>query len=366
VGDSGTGTLNVTGGSVSCQFFSAGFFAGATGTVTVSGVGSSLTNSGTDFRVGLFGTGTLNITAGGTVSTGRAAIAQRSGSNGAVTVAGANSVWNILARLSVGGNAASGVAGGTGTLNIDPGGTVLVAQDIVLFPDGTVKLQGGNLAALAVGFQGGGDFDWTSGTLQVDTFNGDLVNQGGTLLPGSGNETNIAGSYTQQPAGVMQFAIGGTTPVMDFNQVAVDDVASLNGTLDVSLRGGFMPSAGEMFEIITATGGRTGMFATGLLPMLAGALDWNVIYGANAVTLEVVVGLAGDYNDDGSVDAADYVVWRKTDGTPSGYNTWRANFGQSAGGRAVASANAAVPEPSTLVMLVLAAAGVCSRRRWTA
>ena len=41
--------------------------------------------------------------------------------------------------------------------------------------------------------------------------------------------------------------------------------------------------------------------------------------------------LPGDFNHDGTVDAADYIVWRKTDGTPAGYNTWRANFGQPAG-----------------------------------
>ncbi len=34
----------------------------------------------------------------------------------------------------------------------------------------------------------------------------------------------------------------------------------------------------------------------------------------------VAVGLAGDYNLDGIVDAADYVVWRKTDGTQAGYD----------------------------------------------
>ncbi|MEX2546100.1 MAG: hypothetical protein WD316_13305 [Phycisphaeraceae bacterium] len=38
-------------------------------------------------------------------------------------------------------------------------------------------------------------------------------------------------------------------------------------------------------------------------------------------------GLEGDYNGDGVVDAADYVVWRKTDGSAEGYNTWRTNFG---------------------------------------
>jgi hypothetical protein len=38
--------------------------------------------------------------------------------------------------------------------------------------------------------------------------------------------------------------------------------------------------------------------------------------------------LPGDYNGDGIVDSADYVVWRKTDGTAQGYQTWRQNFGR--------------------------------------
>jgi hypothetical protein len=40
--------------------------------------------------------------------------------------------------------------------------------------------------------------------------------------------------------------------------------------------------------------------------------------------------LMADYNGDGNVDAADYVVWRKdpanNGGDPDGYDTWRANF----------------------------------------
>ena len=82
-----------------------------------------------------------------------------------------------------------------------------------------------------------------------------------------------------------------------------------------------------------------------------------------ADNISFLVALTGDYNLDGTVDAADYVVWRKTDGTPAGYNAWRTHFGQTAGSGSSTVANAAVPEPSTLVMLVLAAAGVCSRRR---
>jgi hypothetical protein len=44
-----------------------------------------------------------------------------------------------------------------------------------------------------------------------------------------------------------------------------------------------------------------------------------------------VAHLPGDFNNDGTVDAADYVVWRKNDGTQAGYDSWRANFGASLG-----------------------------------
>ncbi len=67
----------------------------------------------------------------------------------------------------------------------------------------------------------------------------------------------------------------------------------------------------------------------------------------------------GDFNDDGVVDAADYVAWRKNDGTPTEYLTWRANFGrQSAGGGGYGLVSidsmSAVPEPSAVVLLVAA------------
>lgn len=73
-------------------------------------------------------------------------------------------------------------------------------------------------------------------------------------------------------------------------------------------------------------------------------------------------GLTGDYNGNGIVDAADYVVWRKTGiNGPTGYNTWRTNFGKPGGSGSVAGIQAAVPEPTTLVLLMFAAAGWC---RW--
>ena len=72
--------------------------------------------------------------------------------------------------------------------------------------------------------------------------------------------------------------------------------------------------------------------------------------------------LPGDYNGDGAVDAADYVAWRKSEGTfhellndPIGgmigsahYDQWRANFGATAGSGSLAQA--AAPEPGSAVL----------------
>ena len=73
--------------------------------------------------------------------------------------------------------------------------------------------------------------------------------------------------------------------------------------------------------------------------------------------------LPGDYNNDGTVDAADYVVWRNglgTTYTQSDYNVWRAHFGQTAGsGAALLSAqplSTAVPEPGAISIAVISAA----------
>jgi hypothetical protein len=76
--------------------------------------------------------------------------------------------------------------------------------------------------------------------------------------------------------------------------------------------------------------------------------------------------LLGDHNGDGSVDAADYVVWRKHNtGGPQGYDDWVANFGATSGGSGAVHANTAVPEPAALGLLAIAALVVlaCVRGR---
>ena len=77
--------------------------------------------------------------------------------------------------------------------------------------------------------------------------------------------------------------------------------------------------------------------------------------GTGVFTIPATPGQDGDYNEDGIVDAADYVAWRKTPGDfggdPDGYNTWVANFGEGALGSGGGSG--AVPEPSTVVIASL-------------
>jgi hypothetical protein len=72
----------------------------------------------------------------------------------------------------------------------------------------------------------------------------------------------------------------------------------------------------------------------------------------------------GDFNNDGIVDAADYVVWRKTGGTQAEFNTWRAHFGATNAGTAASAQSPSVPEPTALILFCLgnATAGARGRR----
>ncbi len=88
----------------------------------------------------------------------------------------------------------------------------------------------------------------------------------------------------------------------------------------------------------------------------------------------------GDFNDDGKVDAADYVMWRRTvgstvsrgyfaDGDGDGtigdgdYNVWRAKFGTTyAAGSGASVLSTAVPEPTTIVLLLVSLVAFPARR----
>jgi hypothetical protein len=102
---------------------------------------------------------------------------------------------------------------------------------------------------------------------------------------------------------------------------------------------------------------------------------WDSTFGTDNYVY-AYPGVLGDYNNDATVDAADYVMWRKNVGGPAGsiannidggpigeahFNTWRANFGMTTLG-AAAHTITAVPEPASCLMLLIATFAVAGSR----
>ena len=94
---------------------------------------------------------------------------------------------------------------------------------------------------------------------------------------------------------------------------------------------------------------------------------WNVSASFPDVQLVDTPVLQGDYDANGRVDASDYVTWRENPathgGTPAGYNTWRANFGRTAGSGSGLGAGTAAPEPATIGILLVLSLPLALRRR---
>ena len=90
--------------------------------------------------------------------------------------------------------------------------------------------------------------------------------------------------------------------------------------------------------------------------------------GNTLVAFSLSPSVAGDFNGSGSVDSADYVVWRKGLGTlftTLDYGVWRAHFGQTAGSGSAAGSftGIALPEPATMLVLLTGLLPLVCRRR---
>ncbi len=246
--------------------------------------------------------------------------------DGNFTVSGANATVII-----------NGARSGAGNLAVTGNGAKL-------FVNGTKTGSG------AVTINGGGTL---GGAGSIDG----AVTNNGTIAPGTGIGTlTLADNVAMGADSHLAIELAGTSA----DRMAVGGNLDLSSVdfLDVTGVG-----SGSSWIIATYRGALTGVFDN-VTP------GFTVDYGTGSssqITL-MAAGLPGDWNHDGNVDAADYVIWRKdpanNGGDPQGYNTWRQNFGNSSlNGSDAISAGVAVPEPATVVLVLLANAQYITWKR---
>ncbi|GAF85811.1 unnamed protein product, partial [marine sediment metagenome] len=176
------------------------------------------------------------------------------------------------------------------------------------------------------------------------------------------------------PAASVEVEISGLLAGSEFDQITVADSVSLAGTLDVSFIDNFVPTAGDKFEIITASS-VLNQFDILNLPALPSDLLWFVNYGAT--TVELVTTFGADFDEDGDVDDDDRNAWEgglgsvpavhmdgdaNADTFANGFDflKWQQQLGTSG---AAPLAAATIPEPSSVALLVLGAMGIVAGGR---
>ncbi|MBN2473333.1 MAG: hypothetical protein JXB62_01895 [Pirellulales bacterium] len=190
----------------------------------------------------------------------------------------------------------------------------------------------------------------------------EILNEGQLTIAGPDAGQAVAAVLEQTTDGEFHVDLLGQG-VGEFDQLDISGEAVIDGGLFVSVDNAFLPTLGDAFTILTADGGVSGAFASTSLPTLANGLGLNVSYHATSVDLLVTSNLAGDYNNDGTVDGADFLKWQRGESpkplSASDLADWQANFGL---GSATLSSAVAVPEPAAVALVLIGLLGVAAYR----
>jgi hypothetical protein len=336
--DRGSGTIAVTGGTVTTTgvdspgIYSTGAITVSDATITATGSEAAViegSNSITLTNTSLSGakkrgvmiyqsmsgdatgkTGTFTMT-GGTLSATVGPLFYVTNSTGIISLTGvtASATSGTLVNASAGNWGTSGANGGiaqftangetlTGNMTCDSISSITAAMK-----SGTTLIGAINKAALTIDATSA----WTANAASTLT---SLANSGTVAFSAAGLTDTVTGSYTQASTGNLKILIGGAS---SFDTVAVTGVATLDGTLTLTLADGYSPDAGTTFTIMTF-GSRSGEFAT-----LAGpaANRFTVTYNTGNIVLTAVAPAPGDFDGDGDVDDTDLATFESCGSGPA-------------------------------------------------
>lgn len=227
---------------------------------------------------------------------------------------------------------------------------------IEIGPASEVEINGGRLYADNIQHDGS-SFVMNGGQLRFEKFTGDATNHAGTLVV---EQALFDGLYIQEESATMQIEIGGIGPG-ESSRLTSTEAVLLAGMIEVDLDFGYTPTVGEQFLVVSSPE----LVITDSLTLVGSAAShFELVIEDQSLILEAI--LAGDYNHDGLVDAADYTVWRdgdSPDNSEAGYDIWANNYGATAAIAISQTTSSAVPEPAAAVSLLLACLGTLVRRR---
>ncbi|WP_349961485.1 autotransporter domain-containing protein [Rhizobium sp. ZPR3] len=268
VGRDGTGTIIIaTGATVSNDNATIGLGnGGGTSSATISGLGSQWTTSGV-LTVGSSGAGALSIYSGSTVSSGSAIIGRFA--SGSVTVGGAGSLWNTGALLVGGDHNDADSSGANGKLDISTGGEVTSSSAVIADGKnsaGAVTVDGAGShwdinADLTVGNEGSGSLSVSgsaSASAATVTLGKETSSSGTLVVIGNGSHFDMSGELQDGAAGSgsLQVLADGS---LSTGNASLGTEAGGNGQALVSGAGSHWAIDGEL-DVGSSSGG-TGSLA---------------------------------------------------------------------------------------------------------